>query len=152
MNRSDNADRRVQTSGFVGSIVVNSILLYVVHHVLEWQINWILPTWADVLWAVDLTLEVSIVVNVLYILVDARWFRMLGGAVSCAFAALSTWWVMTVFPFDFGSAGTNDIARVMLVLLVIATIIAAFVSAVVGMLELVRAAVWQGGARRRPSS
>lgn len=120
----------------MGSIVVNAILLYIAQHVLDWQIGWITPAWSDVLWAVDLTLEASIVINVLYLIIDARWFRNLGGAVSCGFAVLSTWWVYVIYPFEFGSASANDLARFALVLLIVATTIGMLVSAIVGMSQL----------------
>ena len=152
MNRTYVVEGRDQTGGFVGSIVVNSILLYVVHHLLEWQIDWILPSWADVLWAVDLSLEVSIVLNVLFIVFHPKWFRTLGGAVSSACAVLSTWWVMTVFPFDFGSSGANDLARWILLLLLIATSIGTFVSLVISVLEFARAVLSLGSTSRRPSA
>ena len=103
-------DRRTaRVSGFVGSIVVNAIVLYVAHHVLEWQIGWITPAWSDVLWAVDLTLWVSIVTNALFLAIDAAWFRNLAGAIGCTFAVLATWWLYVVFPFDFDAAATNDV-------------------------------------------
>ena len=78
--RSDEFRDRTRTSGLIASIVVNGLLLYAAHHVLDWQIGWITARWSDVLWAVDLTLETSIVVNALYLMVNARWFRSLGGA------------------------------------------------------------------------
>jgi hypothetical protein len=131
MERRDELRDGARRSGFIGSIVVNAILLYAAHHVLDWQIDWIMPSWSDVLWAVDLTLETSIVVNALYLVVDARWFRSLAGAVSCAVAVLATWWVYVIYPFDFGSAATNDLVRFALVLLIVATTIATFVTAIV---------------------
>jgi hypothetical protein len=136
MERRDELRDGARRSGFIGSIVVNAILLYAAHNVLDWQIGWIMPSWSDVLWAVDLTLETSIVVNALYLVVDARWFRSLAGAVSCGVAVLSTWWVYVIYPFDFGSAATNDLVRFGLVLLIVATTIATFVTAIVGILQL----------------
>ena len=56
MNEACNA-RETGQSGFLGSVVVNLALIYVAHHLLEWQIGWVTPAWSDVLWAVDLTLE-----------------------------------------------------------------------------------------------
>jgi len=73
--------RTTRASALVGSIIVNAILLYVAHHVLEWQIGWITPAWSDVLWAVDLTLWASIVTNALFLAIDAAWFRNLAGAI-----------------------------------------------------------------------
>jgi hypothetical protein len=135
-------DRRAaRASGLLGSIVVNAILLYAAHHVLEWQVGWITPAWSDVLWAVDLTLWGSIVANALFLSFDAAWFRNLAGAVSCALAVLATWWVYAVFPFDFGAAATNDIVRLMVGLVMVATAIAVVVQSIMGVVDLVRAAI-----------
>jgi hypothetical protein len=46
-----------RTSGATGSSVVNNMLRYAAHHVLDWQVPWITLAWTDALWAVDLTLE-----------------------------------------------------------------------------------------------
>jgi hypothetical protein len=43
-----------------------------------------------------------------------------------------------IFPFDFGSVGMNDLARLGLVLLTIAAAIGTLVAAVVGIVDLVR--------------
>lgn len=145
---SGNARPAPRTSGSIGSILINAILLYAAHHVLEWQISWITPAWSDVLWAIDLTLEVSIAVNVLFLLFGARSFRNLAGAVSCAVAVLATWWLYVVFPFDFGSAATNDVARVLLIVGVGAMIVATLASALVGVVELARGLRVQSAAHR----
>ena len=130
--------RRSSRSGFIGSIIVNLIVLYVAHHVLDWHIGWITPAWSDVLWAVDLSLEVSIVTNLLFLAFAANWFRNLAGAVSCAVAALATWWIYVAFPFEFGSISANDFARLILLLVVLATVLATVVTAVIGVVELLR--------------
>jgi hypothetical protein len=133
--------RATRASGFVGSIAVNAILLYAAHHVLDWQIGWITPAWSDVLWAVDLTLWASIVANALFLAIDAAWFRNLAGAISCAFAVLATWWLYVVFPFDFEAAATNDVVRLALGALVLATALATVVMAILALVELVRSAL-----------
>ena len=135
-------DRRAaRASGFVGSILVNAILLYVTHHVLEWQIGWITPAWSDVLWAVDLTLWASIVANALFLAIDAAWFRNVAGAISCAFAVFATGWLYVVFPFDFGAAATNDIVRLALGAMVLATALATVVMSILAVVDLVRSAL-----------
>jgi hypothetical protein len=134
-------DRRTaRASGFVGSIVVNAILLYVAHHVLDWQIGWITPAWSDVLWAVDLTLWASILTNALFLAIDAAWFRNLAGAIGCTFAVLATWWLYVVFPFDFDAAAINDVVRLALGALVLATALATVVMAILAVVEVVRSA------------
>lgn len=121
--------------------MINALLLYVAQHLLEWQVGWITPAWLDVLWAVNLTLEVSIVASALFLLISADWFRNLAGSISCATAVLAAWWMYVVFPFDFGSPGTNDLARLVLILVLIATVIATFVTALLAIVELLRAAL-----------
>jgi hypothetical protein len=131
-----NVDRRgARASGSLGSIVVNLILLYVAHHVLEWQVGWITPAWSDVLWAIDLMLWVSIAANILFLLFDAAWFRNLGGAVGCGLAVLAMWWLYVVFPFQFGSTATDDLARLVLAALLAATVMATLVTGVLAVVE-----------------
>jgi hypothetical protein len=141
VRRPGETSRAARSGGFVGSIVVNAIVLYIAHHVLEWQIGWITPAWSDVLWAVDLTLWASIVANALYLAFDAVWFRNLAGAVSCGLAVLATWWVYVVFPFDFGVTATNDLVRLALAALLLATAIATVVLFILAVVEVVRAAL-----------
>src|SRR5437868_6370981 len=136
VNKGCNA-REPQQSCFLGSIVVNLALIYVAHHVIEWQIGWVTPAWSDVLWAVDLTLEVSIVANVLYLAFDSGWFRNATGAVSAGVALLAIWWLGVTYPFDFGADGANDIARLILLLVLIGTGIATLVMAILAMVEFV---------------
>src|SRR5207248_571127 len=133
--------RTMRTSGFVGSIVVNAIVLYAAHHVLEWQVDWITPAWSDVLWAVDLTLWASIIGNVLFMTIDAAWFRNLAGAIGCAFAVIAAWWLYVVFPFDFAASATNDVVRLGLAAVVLATALATIVMAILALVELVRGAL-----------
>lgn len=116
------------------------------HHVLDWQIGWITPAWSDVLWAVDLSLEVSIVTNLLFLAFAANWFRNLAGAVSCAVAVFATWWIYVAFPFEFGSISANDFARLILLLVMLATLLAMVVTATLGFVELVRQGLRTPGA------
>jgi hypothetical protein len=133
------ADRmRDRGSGYLGSIVVDALLLYAAHHLLDWQVGWITPTWSAVLWAVDVTLEISMVANVLLLFIGSGWLRRVVGAISCAIAAVATGWVYAIFPFDFGSAVANDVARFGLLGLTFGTAIAALVMVVLAMLEFLK--------------
>jgi hypothetical protein len=137
-NYTESDARAPRVSSALGSIVVNLVLLYAAQHVLDWQISWITPAWAAVLWAVDLTLWVSIVTNILFLAFDAAWLRNLAGAISCSVAAFATWWVFAVFPFDLGSTAANDVGRLGLVAVMLATAVAALVMAVLSVVKLLR--------------
>jgi hypothetical protein len=129
---------RARGGGYLGSIVVNALLLYAAHHLLDWQVGWITPTWSAVLWAVDLTLEISMAANALFLFIGSAWLRHGVGAISCAVAAVATGWVYSIFPFDFGSAVANDVARFSLLALTFGTAIAALVMVVLAMLGFVK--------------
>ena len=131
----------LRRGGFIGSIVVNALLLYLAHHLVDWQVPWITADWSKVLWAVDLSLEAALVANALYMVFDARWFRNLAGAICCALAVLATSWLYLIFPFDFGSATANDLARLILTLTVVGTVIATLVMIVLAVIELLRPGV-----------
>lgn len=121
--------------------MVNALLLYIAHHLLDWQVPWITSDWAKVLWAIDLSLETTIAANALYLVVDARWFRNLAGAICCALGALSTAWLYLIFPFDFGSATANDLGLLILTLVLFGTVIATLVMTVLALVEALRAGV-----------
>jgi hypothetical protein len=146
MSRLDKPGRGSRVSGYIGAIVVNGILLYAANHLLEWQVPWITAAWSDVLWAINLTLQVSIMLNALYIAFDVGWFRHLGEAVNAAVALLATWWIYLVFPFDFGSAEAEGLTRLILIVVAVVTAIGMLVSAVAGVVDLVRS-----GPRRVPT-
>src|SRR5206468_9338394 len=40
--------RTLHSNGYVGSIVINALLLYAVGHLVDWQTGWITPAWSDV--------------------------------------------------------------------------------------------------------
>ena len=136
--------RMVRSNGYVGSIVVTAVLLYGVGHLVEWQIGWITPAWSDVVWALNLSLEVSLAANALFFLYDHDWFRYPVLAVCSLFALQAVYVLYAVFPFDFGFAW-NDIARLALLALVLAIGIGVIVTAVLAVLHLARAAAHELG-------
>ena len=136
--------RTARGSGYIGSIVVNALLLYAVGHLGEWQIGWITPAWSDVMWALSLSLEVSIAANALFLVYDHDWFRYPLLA-ACSLVALQAAYVLyVVFPFDFGIAW-NDIARLGLLALILAIAIGTLVTVVLAVLHLARTAAHELG-------
>ena len=144
MTCASHARRPVRSNGYVGSIVVNALLLYAVGHLGDWQIGWITSAWSDVVWALRLSLEVSLAANALFFLYDHDWFRYPVLAVCSLFALQAVYVLYAVFPFDFGFAW-NDIARLALLALVLAIGIGVIVTAVLAVLHLARAAAHELG-------
>jgi hypothetical protein len=109
--------------GYTVELVLNAILLYAAHHLLEWGVPFITPAFADVLWAIDLSLGAAIIANALFIAYDPAWFRRLSQAALDFFSLVSTYTLYRVFPFDFEMVGWNDIVSVLLVVAMVATMI-----------------------------
>ena len=129
---------RGRRAGYIASIVANVVLLYVADHLLEWGVPFLTPAFGDVLWWIHLSLEATIVANLVLLAYDARWFRGLVqvGLIGIAFvvtAILYAW-----FPFDFGRLVWNELAHVCLVLVMIALAIAAVVQAAALVFGLLR--------------
>ena len=149
MTGASDTRRPVRANGYIGSIVVNAVLLYGVGHLVEWQIGWITPAWSDVVWALNLSLEVSLAANALFFLYDHDWFRYPVLAVCSLFALQAVFVLYAVFPFDFGIAW-NDVARLALLALIVAIGIGTLVTAVLAVLHLARTAAREFGLNVSP--
>jgi hypothetical protein len=141
MSSAQEQHTRARRAGYVGTIVVNAIMLYVAHHLLVWEVPFVTPAFADVLWAIDLSLWATIVANVLFLGYDAAWFRHLVQIGLSGIAFLVTTQLYAFFPFDFGAPAWNDGARLALVLVMAAIILAIIVQAIVLVVDLTRQAV-----------
>ena len=101
--------------GYFVTMVVNAALIYVFNHLLEWNTPYLLPTFQGCLWAIQLSLSVTIFVNFIYIFYDAPWFRHLMQAIENVFSWISTYFIYTIFPFEFPAEIWMQIARVALI-------------------------------------
>jgi hypothetical protein len=122
---------RARRASYVGSIVVNAIWYYVAHNLLRWDIPFLTPSFASVLWAIDLSIGASIVANALFLAYDERWFRRLLQIVLTGLAFVATSTLYGVFPFEFGDPMWNSLASFCLFVVMIATALAMLVQLVV---------------------
>jgi membrane-associated HD superfamily phosphohydrolase len=114
------------------------ILLYVVQHVVDWNVPWITPAWSDVRWAVNLSLTASIMANALFLAYDRAWFHRLVEVITTTLALLAAYWIYVVFPFDFGPQWT-PLAYLVMMAVLFGLAIAAVVLSVLAIVELARA-------------
>jgi len=87
--------------GYVAAMIVNAALIYVFNNLLNWNISYLLPTFQGCLWAIQLSLSVTIFVNFIYIFYDTAWFHHLMQAVENVFSWISIYFIYTIFPFEF---------------------------------------------------
>ena len=127
-----------RTSGYLVSIVIDVILLYVAQHLLDWNLPWVASTWSEVVWAVSLSLTISIVANALLLAYDQPWFRNSVEFVTTGVALYVGYWIYVVFPFDFGSQW-NWLAHLALAALLLGLAVATVVTAVMTLVKVLRA-------------
>lgn len=124
--------------GYIGAIVVNALLLALAHNLLRWDLPYITPAWAEVVWVIDLSLGGAIVANALLFSYDESWFRELAQVVMTGLSLVAWLTIVTVFPFDFGEPQANALVRLIGVIVIVALAIAILVQAVVWIVDQLR--------------
>lgn len=124
------AARRV---GFVVAALINVVLLYLVNVWPDWQA---LPLLTDdagkVIGLVNLSLLVSLIVNVAYLFYIAGWFESLGNLLTTAVGLAVLVQLWRVFPFEPPGSSFNwsMVARLVLAVAIFGTVIGLIVSLV----------------------
>jgi hypothetical protein len=111
----DDTEVQVRYAGYGVTMLVNITLLYAAHNVLAWGIPFFAPSFADVLWVIDLSLGAAIVANALFIAYDAEWFRHVTHVGLDGLSLLSTYIIYRVFPFDIDPPWYGVVVLVLLV-------------------------------------
>jgi hypothetical protein len=132
--RPSTASRR---GGYVVAAVINAVLLWLIHVSPRWDaVPFLTADFRTVLWLIDLSLVVTIALNVLYLIRDPRWLTAAGAVVTTAIGLAAAVRMLRVFPFDLGGSGLWPVVfRVALWLAVVGSII----GLIVNLVALVRA-------------
>ena len=94
--------RFLRRTGHVVSLAVSAVFLYVAHRILEWEWPGFVTTeWDDVLPILTVSVVVTMIATVGFILYDPPWFRSVGSIVTSAFGLAFAVRLWQVFPFDF---------------------------------------------------
>ena len=123
----------VRRFGYLVGIAVSAGILYVVNHLLEWDIVPFLTTYFDqLLPIINASLVASIVVNAIWVMYDAMWIRSTGQIVLNLISIGVLTLTFQVFPFDFSpySFDWEPLLKVLLVFVVLALVIATVVEIV----------------------
>jgi len=102
--------------GYAIAIAIDIAILYVAHNLLAWRVPFFTPAWTSVLWAIDLSVGVSIAANVVFLFYDPSWFKHLAQIVMGILSIVPTYVVYRVFPFTLIPANLITPFRVILIL------------------------------------
>lgn len=111
---------------YLGAIVGNLVLLYIVNHLMKWHIPFINEDFYKVLPYMNWSICVSIVANILYIFFNQKFIRLGTMPVLNIFSLLSVYMLFKVFPFDFKSVGMgilNQVGKILLGFVVLGVVI-----------------------------
>ena len=103
-------DRRPSTAsrraGYVVAAVINAVMLWLIHGWPGWDaVPFLTADFDKVLWLVDLSLVVTIALNVLYLIRDPRRLTAAGSIVTTAIGLAAAVRLLQIFPFDLGDSG-----------------------------------------------
>lgn len=100
--RPSTASRR---GGYVVAAVINAVFLWLIHVSPGWDaVPFLTADFQQVLWLIDLSLVVTIALNLLYLIRDPRRLTAAGAVVTSAIGLAASVAMLQVFPFDFGTS------------------------------------------------
>ncbi|MGV9709434.1 hypothetical protein ACWDTI_02045 [Gordonia sp. NPDC003424] len=131
-SRRPRRPRAQRRSGYVGTIVVDALLLFGINQWPGWDVlPFLTPDMTEVLPWINASLVAGIVTSAVWLVVDPPWLRALGTVVTASIGLVGVVRMWQVFPFDFSGSGF-DWTLVVQVLLIVG-----IVGSVIGVLAAV---------------
>ena len=139
--RPSTASRR---AGYVIAVVINAVLLWLIHVWPGWDVvPFLTADFESVLWLVNLSLIVTIALNLIYLVRDPKWLTATGAIVTTVIGLVAAVRMLQVFPFDFDD---SDIWPVVFRVLLWVAIVGSVIGIITNLVTLVRS----GGDPGRP--
>ena len=132
--RPSTASRR---AGYVIAAVINAALLWLIHVWPGWDaVPFLTADFDTVLWLIDLSLVVTIAVNLIYLIRDPRRLTAAGAVVTTAIGLAAAIRMLQVFPFDFGD---SDVWPVVFRVLIWVAVVGSVIGIIANLVTVVRA-------------
>ena len=125
-------------SDYIFAVIFNIAFLIVVNKVPDWNILFITDSFADILWAVNTSLAVSLAGNLILIFFHPPFLHHLLNTVFAGFGILATSVILSVFPFDFSQV-TGEWLTIVVRIALIVGIVGSAISVVVNIVKAVGA-------------
>ncbi len=113
-------------SSYIASAVFSGVFLWVMNQLPVWKPWFLLDSYSEVLWAINMSLTVQIVLNLVLIFFHPLFFHYLIQTVFNLVSIVALVWIIRIFPVDF-SAGPGDwlnlVFRIVLIVALVGTTI-----------------------------
>jgi hypothetical protein len=118
-------------AGYVAAIVFSLFWYWAVGRLVDWSwVPFITSDFPSVVPAIRVGIIVGVVANLAYLVRDPRWLRALGEAATSAVSAVVGVIVLREFPFAFSSHDWETLARVVIVIGIVCSMVAVVVNLV----------------------
>jgi hypothetical protein len=105
----------------VVSVIVSIILLMVFNTLPVWNIPFLTGSYIKCLWAIDLSIGSTIIVNFVFLFYEKEWFRHFMQIFLDIFALIAAIVLYYVFPFSFSSKVWENTASIALIIIMVIT-------------------------------
>jgi hypothetical protein len=134
VTRPSTASRR---AGYVIAAAINAALLWLIHVWPGWDaVPFLTGDFEGVLWLIDVSLVVTIALNLIYLVRDPRWLTAAGAILTTVIGLVAAVRMLQVFPFDFGD---SEFWPVVVRVLLWVAVIGAGIGIIANLVALVRA-------------
>ncbi len=103
-------------SGYIATIIIDIVLMYVFNNLLRWGVPFLTPAYSGVLWAINLSLGITILVNLFFLAYDAGWFRHLTQLILNVIALFVVFLIYTIYPFSFAGEIWSQWVKISLII------------------------------------
>jgi hypothetical protein len=137
-------------AGYGIAVVINVVLLWLIHVWPGWDaVPFLTADFASVLWLINLSIVVTIALNLIYLVRDPTWLTAAGAIVTTAIGFAAAVRMLQVFPFDFDD---SDVWPVVFRVLLWVAIVGSVIGIITNVVTLVRgrAAAADGGQAGSP--
>jgi hypothetical protein len=106
------------TFGYLVSAAINGVLLWAVNRLPAWKPFFLLDSYSDVLWALNMSFIVQVALNVVLAFYHPLFFHYLANTILSLVSIVSLSVLLQVFPVDFSSRvghWANTLFRIVLI-------------------------------------
>lgn len=103
------------------SIVVSLVLLFIFNSLLSWRIPFLTGSYIKCLWAIDLSIGSTIIVNFVLLFYEKEWFRHLMHLFLDIFALIAAYTIYSIFPFSFTAKIWQYTTNIVLIIIIVVT-------------------------------
>lgn len=114
---------------FAIAIIINLIFLYIVNNLLSWNISFITPSFADILWILNISIVANILANIIFLIYYHDWLKTLIQVLLNILGILVVYYLYVVFPFVFSNIWITWGLGIALILALFGIVIATFIEA-----------------------